>query len=386
MNKNRRIATLLTALLMAFLLSCNGGEKPAATTDSAKTVDAGQSSYGFQKNSKKLQIGFITVGPVSDFGYNYQHNQGRLALEAAMRDRVNTVLAENVPETAAVERVMQRMIDDGAQLIVATSYGYLDSALRVAQKNPNVTFMHCLGTKNAPNLGTYSTDIWEASYVSGIVAAMSSKKNPKFGFVGAHPIPPIYWTLNAFVLGGQSVNPAFSVDVVYTDSWNNPAAESEAVRSLATHGVAGVYILVDSPIAGVQAAERAGIYSLAHHADLSGFAPKGWLTGSMWGWSKLYEDTATAVINHTWKNDHLSGGFKQGYVKIAPFGPAVDGPTQLRARATIEEIASGKRNVFQGPIVDNTGKQRVPAGQALTVSQILSLDWAVKGVNEAAHK
>jgi basic membrane protein A len=105
----------------------------------------------------------------------------------------------------------------------------------------------------------------------------------------------------------------------------------------------------------------------------------------MWGWGRLYQDVATSVIGRSWNNQHLSGGFKQGYVDLAPFGPAVDGAAQARARAAVDQISSGKRNVFQGPIFDNAGKQRVPAGQALTVPQILSLDWAVKGVSEAGR-
>jgi len=382
-NPRGRGVVAITAAFLAtvMMLTWSCKQEPSTTqTSQAPAAQAAGSSYGLEKNSKKLQVGFITVGPVSDFGYNYQHNQGRLALEGRMRDKVHTVLVENVPETAEVERVMQRMADEGANLIFATSYGYLDSALRVAKRNPNVTFMHCLGTKNAPNLGTYSASLWEPAYVAGVVTAMTSTKNAHFGFIGAHPIPPVFWILNAFTLGAQSVNKNVTVDVVYTNSWNNPAAETEAVKSLSDKGVSAVYVLVDSPIAGVQAAERAGIYSVAQHADLSSFAPKGWITGSVWGWGKLYEDVATSVLNHTWTNQHVTGGFKEGYVSVAPFGPAVPAAAQQRARDLIAKISTGQTNVFQGPIFDDQGKERVPAGKAMLVPEILSFDWVVKGV------
>jgi len=328
----------------------------------------------------KLQVGFITVGPTSDYGFNYQHNQGRLALAAAMPDSVSTVLAENVPETADVERVMQRMISEGNQLIFATSYGYLDSALRVAAKNPGVTFMHCLGTEQAPNLGTYSANLWEPAYIAGAVAAMTRPDNVRFGFVGAHPIPPIFWILNAFTLGAQSVDPAATVDTVFTNSWNDPAAETEAVNSLAATGVAGVYVLVDSPIAGVQAAERRGILALAHHADLSSFAPKGWVTGAEWGWAKLYQDVARSVIDGTWESRHISGGFREGYAALAPFGPAVSAEARAQAAELQGRMAHGELDVFAGPITDSKGTLRVPEGSALTIEQILAFDWVVQGV------
>lgn len=336
--------------------------------------------FGFDKASDKLQVGFVLVGPTSDWGYNYQHNQGRLAMEARLRDKVHTVVAENIPETAEAERIMQRMIDEGAELIYATSYGYLELTLRVAAKNPNVTFMHCLGNKQAENLGTYGSNIWEVAYVAGVVAAMTSKDNTQFGFVTSHPIPPVIWMLNSFTLGAQRVNKNITVDAIFTNSWNNPAAETEAVNSLVSKGIGTVYILVDSGIAGVQAAERAGIYSLSQHADLSSFAPKGWITGSVWGWASLYEDVTLSVINKTWKSGHIGGGLKEGYTELAPFGPAVSGETQNRARELIAKIAAGELNVFAGPIYDTTGKIRVPAGETLPVPKILSMDWGVRGV------
>jgi basic membrane lipoprotein Med (substrate-binding protein (PBP1-ABC) superfamily) len=293
------------------------------------------------------------------------------------------VLAENVPENGDVERVMQRMSDAGAKLIFSTSYGYADFSLRVAKTRPDVIFMQAQAPISAPNANTYNAKIWEASYVSGVVAAMTLKKETRFGFVGAQPIPPINWTVNSFALGARSVNPAVTVDVVYTNSWNNPAAETEAVNSLAAKGVKVVYILVDSPIAGVQAAEQAGIYSISHHADLSSFAPKGYLTGAMWDWTSVYVDAARSTMSGTWKSEPMVGGFKEGYVKLAPFGPAVDIAGQQRARETIANIVSGKLKIFEGPLVDNTGMQRVAKGEVLDVPKIVSMDWLVQGVRSA---
>lgn len=371
----------------AAILAAPACTSPTTTGSGNTNPGSPAGGFGFEKNSGKLQVGFLTVGPTSDFGFNYQHNQGRLTLEAALRDKVHTVIAENIPETADAERVMQRMSDEGANLIFATSYGYLDSTLRVAQKNPNVTFMHCLGTKQAPNVGTYSAALWEPAYVGGMVAAMTAKGKRSFGFVTSYPIPPVFWILNAFTLGAQSIDKDIQVETVFTNSWNNPAAETEAVRSLvANKNISAVYVLVDSPIAGVQMAERSGIYSVAQHADLSSFAPKGWLTGSVWGWGKMYTDIAEKVSSKTWTNQHVSGGFKEGYVSLAPFGPAVDGDTQGKARELVNKISSGQFNVFTGPIYDTDGKERIPAGKSMTIEEILSFDWVVRGVNGVPKK
>ena len=372
---------ILTNLVLIIIVAAIVGVLVWTLKPTPESVtETSTSSFGFDKESDKLQVGYVLVGPTSDWGYNYQHNQGRLGMEARLRDKVHTVVAENIPETAEAERVMQRMIDEGAELIYATSYGYLESALRVAEKNPNVTFMHCLGGKQSTNLGTYSSNMWEVAYVAGVVAAMTSTDNSKFGFVAGHPVPPILWILNSFTLGAQSVNKDISVDTIFTNSWYNPAAETEAVNSLANQGVGLVYILVDSGIAGVQAADRVGIYSLSQNADLSSFAPKGWITGSVWGWANLYENVTESVIDKTWKSGHIGGGLKEGYTELAPFGPAVSGEAQERARELVAKIASGELNVFAGPIYDTSGKERVAAGASLSIGEILSFDWGVQGV------
>lgn len=372
----RWILVLLLAVSTLVIGACSTSSQPGGTSGETST-------FGLEKNSSKLQVGVVTVGPVSDWGWNYQQNQARLALEARLRGKVRTVLAENVPETANAQRVMERMASEGAKVIFSTSYGYSDFCLRAAKEYPKVVFMQAQAPISAPNANTYNARIWEASYVTGVVAAMVVKKDTHFGFVGAQPIPPINWTVNSFALGARSVNPKVTVDIVYTNSWNNPAAETEAVNSLVAQGVKVVYILVDSPIAGVQAAEQAGIYSISHHADLSSFAPKGYLTGAMWDWTPVYVDVAKEVMAGTWKSHPMIGGFKEGYVKLAPFGPAVDDAARKKARDTIAEIESGKLRVFEGPVYDNKGALKVPRGETLPDSKIVSMDWLVQGVRAA---
>jgi len=352
----------------------------------SSTSAAGAAEFGIQKDSGKLEIGFVTVGPVSDWGWNYQHNQGRLGLEARMGGQAHTVIVENIPENADAERVMERMADAGAKLIVSTSYGYADFCMKAAKKNPGVQFIQAQAPVEGSNAATFNGAIWEASYVAGVVAAKTAKGVKRFGFVGAHPIPPINWTVNAFILGAQSVDPQITVDVVYTNSWYNPAAETEAVKSLAAKGVKLVYALVDSTLAAVKAAEREGIFCISHHADLSEFAPTKYVTGAVWKWSKLYEDVAKQIIAGTYQAKPIAGGLKEGYVGLASFGPAVNGETQKKARQVIAEIASGKRKVFAGPIYDNGGKLRVAKGTTLNVGEIVSMGWLAKGVRGAPTK
>lgn len=335
-----------------------------------------------QSSDSRLKVGFITVGPVSDWGYNYAHNQGRIFLEGVMSKDVQTSIVENIPESAEVERVMEKMIASGTKLIFPTSYGYLDPALRVAERHPEVIFMHCGGYKMSNNLGTYFAYIHQPMFLAGVVAGRMTKSN-KMGFVAAHPIPQVLWNINAFTLGARSVNPNVSVNVVWTNSWYDPATEAEAAKGLIDLGADVLTMHQDSPITVVQTAESRGIYSIGYHADLHQFAPKGWLTGAMWDWGELYEKIARSVKDGNWKPEIYRAGMESGNVKLASFGPAVPFEVQKEVLALRQKIEKGEYVVFQGPLKDRDGKERLSAGQKPEREWMDNMDWFVEGVQGA---
>jgi len=182
---------------------------------------------------KPLKVGFILVGSHLDYGWNYAHDQGRLYLEKHMSGQVQTTLVENVPESADVERVMEKMIAQGNKVIFATSYGYLEPALRVAGRHPEIIIMHAGRSNQHPmkNVGTYFATQHDPNYAAGIVAGRMTKKN-EIGYVGAHPVPPLLVSLNAFTLGAHSVNAKVKVHMVWTNTWHDPVLEAETAKSL----------------------------------------------------------------------------------------------------------------------------------------------------------
>jgi len=361
----------LTAVVACSVTGCNS--KPVGDQGNGKAA------------TDKMQVGFITVGPVSDWGYNYAHNQGRLYMEAKMSDVLQTKIVENTPESAEVERVMEKMISEGAKLIFPTSYGYLDPALRVAKRHPNVVFMHCGGFKSSENLGTYFAYIHEPMYVAGIVAGRMTKTN-KLGFVAAHPIPQVLRNINAFTLGARSVNPKVACHVVWTNSWYDPATEAEAAKGLIELGADVLSMHQDSPLTVVQTAERNGVYCVGYHADLNQFAPKGWLTGAEWDWGELYAKIAQSVKDGAWKSEQLRSGMNGGSVKLARFGPAVPFEVQEEARKMVDKIVKGEFVVFQGPLKDREGNPRIGQGEKPDFDWMEKMNWFVEGVQGAIPK
>lgn len=326
--------------------------------------------------AKVDKVGFIYVGPRTDYGYNYAMDQGRMAMEKALG--IKTVFFENIPENAEVERVMERLASQGFKVIFPTSYGYLDPALNVAKKRADVTYMHAGGFKLAPNLGTFFADIDEVEYLSGMAAGAATKTG-KLGFIAAHPIPQTLRNINAFTLGAQSVNPKATMTVVWTGTWSDPAKEAEASNSLADQGVDVLTMHVDGPITIAQTAEKRGIMVCGYHADASKFAPKGWLTGASWNWGPLMIAIVKSVQDGTWKSEHLRGKLKDGYVKLASFGPKVPDATK-KAIAEKEKAMAAGAALWTGPILSQDGTVIAKEGETMTMEKIESMNFLVKGV------
>ena len=327
----------------------------------------------------KLKVGVIHLGSTNDAGYNQAHAEGVRIMKGSLPE-VEVIQVENVPEGADAERVMENMIKQGARLIIAASFGYLEPALRVAQKYPDVKFVHPGGYKRAPNLTTYWASTPEAFYLMGIAAGMTTKTN-KLGYVVALPISFFLANVNAFELGARSVNPKAETRVVFTGTFMDQAKEATAANALLEQGVDVLGVIVDSPISVVQAAEKRNAHSVGYHyVGVQKFAPKGWISGIAFTWGNLYTRFARQVMDGIWKSEDILGGLGDDYLTIAPFGPAVP-PDALRlVNAKKQDFIGGKAQVFQGPIRDNKGAERVKAGEAFPLTELRKMDWLVEGV------
>jgi basic membrane protein A and related proteins len=337
-----------------------------------------------------MTVGFIYVGPKTDYGYNQAHAEGAAAL--AKMPGVKIREEEMVPETVAVQKTMESMINlDGATLIFPTSFGYFDPhILKEAQKNTKVTFLHCGGLyvpgKHPENVGSYFGYIDEAQYVAGIVAGLTTKSN-KLGFIAAKPIPQVLRNINSYTLGARSVNPKATTSVVFTGDWSMPVKEAEAANSLIDQGVDVLTSHVDSPKVITELAERRGIYVTGYHANQSALAPKGYLTGAEWNWGKVYKDYFEWLQAGKSYPHLLRGGLKEGFVKLSPYGKAVSAATKKKADEAKAKFMAGTMVIYKGPIKDNTGKVVIAAGteEKQTDVNLEKMDYLVEGVVGKTH-
>jgi basic membrane protein A len=323
------------------------------------------------------RVGYIYVGPQSDYGYNYSMDLGRLYVEETLG--VETTYFDNIPESAEVERVMERLIRDDYGIIFATSYGYLDHAITVGERYPEISFLHAGGLKLGSNVGTYWADSDDAMYLAGMVAG-SLTETGKLGFLGAFQIPQVLRTINAFTMGARSVNPNVTTTVVWTGAWLDPPKEAEVANALLDGGADVLAGQVDSPLTFAQTAERRGAYAVGKDVDVTEFAPNAWLTGASWNWGPMMVSLVEQIQAGTWKPEFVRGTLREGDVVLDPFGSAVPEDVQAQVLAVKEQILSGEKIVWSGPIVKQDGSEVVAAGDPLPMETLESMDFLVEGV------
>jgi simple sugar transport system substrate-binding protein len=326
----------------------------------------------------ELKVGFVYVGPVGDFGWSYQHDHGRKAVEAEFGDRVETTYVESVPEGPDAERVIRQLAASGHGLIFTTSFGYMDPTIKVAKMFPDVKFEHATGYKRAENVSTYMARFYEGRHVIGTIAGLMTKTN-KIGYVASVPIPEVVRGINSATLAARAVNPDVTVQVIWVNSWYDPGKEADAAKALIAQGADMIMQHTDSP-AALQAAENApGVYAFGQASDMIQFAPTSQLTAIVDDWAPYYIERVRAVLDGTWTSTDTWKGLAEGMVKMAPYTNMPD-EVKAAAMAAEEAVASGARHPFTGPIKDRDGNLRIPEGEIAPDEMLLSMDWFVEGV------
>jgi basic membrane protein A len=327
-----------------------------------------------------LKAAFVYVGPVSDGGWSYEHNLGRLALQKQLGPKVETSYVESVPESADAERVLRQLAAKGNAVVFATSFGYMESALKVAKLFPRVYFEHATGYKTAANMVTYQARAYEGAYLLGVLAGRMSKTNT-LGFVGSFPIPEVIRNIDAFTLGARSINPKIHTKVVWVDTWYDPGKERQAAEALIAQGADILCQNTDSP-AAVQVAEEKGLHAFGWDSDMAKYGPHAQLTASTEDWSSYYIAEVNKILDGTWTgNRQMLWGIKEGAVVLTPLNADVPADTARVFAAKKQAIIAGSLAPFAGPIKENRGDLKVNAGGTLPISDVLTINWYVEGVD-----
>src|SRR5438477_10014968 len=363
MNRKK---TALAALLLT--IATASVALVAATAGSAKRTDV-------------FKVAWIYVGPHNDAGWSQAHDEGRLAVVKALGSKVQTTYKENIAPGPQLQQTVASLVQQGYKMIFGTSYGCFDSKL--AAKYPDVKFEQATGTETAKNLSEYFGAGEDTIFLSGMAAGAASKSG-KLGLVVAFPIPEVIRHSNAFTLGAQLMHPGATVRLVWTLNWFDPAKEKKAAESLVSAGADVLGQNVDSPATG-QLAQSKGIPWVGYDSDAQSFAPKSWLTAAIYNWGEYYVKRVKAAMDGTWKSGFYYGSIKDGFTGLAAYGPSVSLATKASISVKKKAIENGSFYEFTGPLVDQTGKLRVPKGVHMQVlkggtNSLYGMNWLVKGV------
>lgn len=324
------------------------------------------------------KIAMLYFSQKNDGGWTQAFEEARVKLEKSLGQKIQFV--ENVPENAsAIRPAAERFIQRGANVIIGTAFGYSDTFKELAQKYPQVAFLNASGTTNGPNLQSFYGRTYESQYLCGMAAGAASKTG-KLGFVAANPFGVVNWTINAFAMGAQKMNPNATVTVIYTGAWNDPVKERAAASALIDQGADVIGQHVDTPTPQIVAQER-GVFGTGHHRDMREFAPKATLCSSVWVWDKFLTPELKVVGAGNWKTNPY-GAFvpmSAGGTDIACCGPAVPRDAVTKIMAERDAMMKGKQ-IYTGPIADRDGKERVAAGKVIGDGDLWKMDWFVKGV------
>jgi basic membrane protein A len=375
---NRRMSLRLLTLAAAMsVLGCSPKSETA-------TVVATTPAVVPAALAGPLKIGFVYVGPVGDAGWTYAHDLGRKAIEKEFGDKVKTTFVENVAEGADSERVFRDLAAQGNTLIFGTTFGYMEPMLKVAKDFPAVNFQHATGYKTAVNMGVYDAHTYEGAYLAGVVAGKMTKSG-KLGVVASIPIPEVIRNINAFTLGAQSSNPAVTTRVVWINKWFDPGKEREGALALIGQGVDVLIQNTDSP-ATLQAAEEKGVYAFGWDSDMSKVGPKAHLASAAIDWAPYYTKVVTEALAGPVKSADSWWGVKEGAIVMASINPALPADVRTLLDQKTAAIRDGTLTPFQGPIVDQAGKEVVATGQTMAIKDMKGLSYYVNGVDGAIPK
>ena len=325
-----------------------------------------------------LKIGYIYLGTVGDWGWTWAHEKGRKAMVAALGGKVTADYVENVNEDASATPIIKDLAAQGHKLIFTTSFGYMDQTLEVAKDFPDIKFEHCTGYKHADNVGTYNNRFHEGRAACGTIAGMVSKSGT-LGYLGSFKVPEVVMGVNSFALSAQAQNPKATVKLVMIDSWFDPAKEAAAAETLANLGCDVITTHTDSP-AALQVCEKKKIYGFGQGADMSKFAPHAHLTAIEDIWGPYYISRAQAMLEGKWAQDDAWWGIKEGSVLLAPYNKSLPANVVAASDKVVSGYKDGSYDVFTGPIYDQAGTLKVKPGEKMSLGDLATIDWYVKGV------
>lgn len=394
----KRMIKLTGALLLVASLFFSGCGKSTqlddyATNEGSDSTEEGTEAVadntsgdtgGIPKD--EIKVGVIHLSdPAEGSGYTYTHDLGIQGMQQNLNLSDDQIVRKiNISDTDAdaTRAAIQECIDEGCNIIFTTSWGYMETTAEMAEEYPDIYFSHGTGyMSNGKNFNNYFGRIYQARYLSGIVAGMNTKSD-KIGYVAAMDSTNSEVTggIDAFAMGIYSVNQNAKVYVKVTNSWFDPDGEKAAAEMLLNMGCDVIAQHCDTEYPQTLAQEK-GVYSIGYNSDMSKNAPEVCLCSVIWNWSAYYTSVVQSVIDGTWDGSNYYGGMNENLVGLTSLADFCADGTEEKVEEAKAAILSGENGVFDGVIETNTGETVGKEGKTLDDATITGgIDWYFKTV------
>lgn len=392
----------------------------ARTVTETKTVTQSVAGAG-----EPLKVGYVYIGPVGDYGWSYGHDRGRRWADEHFGLPVKSFYRESVPE-AEVGSAIETLIDEGAKLILTTSFGFMDATAEYAAKYPDRYFVHISGYRsgaagNAPeNMSAAFAEFYQLYYLNGLAAGAVTETGV-IGYVGAYPTPEVVRHINAFVLGAnyaykKRTGKNIKAHVTWIFNWVAPDEARKAAIALVEEKNCDVLAFTEDTPSVLQVAEEyrkkgKSIWSFSHYSDMREYGPNAHLTGQIANWGPIYLDFYRMVATSSWISvdiwarigdytpykwrksvEQSTAGQPEGIVYLAPLNPAIPSDWQTLIKQRYEEMKellfepfSVEGNLGE-PIRDQNSGVRIKAGERADHDMLWNMDWLVEYIEEPLPK
>ena len=352
MNKNtKKIVAIVLAVILAvagIFVACSKGGNGGET---------GESTTAAKEETKDIKVGFIFL---HDENSTYDLNFINGAKEACEELGVEYVLKTNVPESNECYEAAADLVDQGCNIVFADSFSHEDFLIQAAKEFKDVEFCHATGTKahteNLPNFHNAFASIYEGRYLAGVAAGLKLNEIkeagklkgevPKMGYVGAYTYAEVISGYTSFYLGAKSVCEDVIMDVKFTGSWYDEAAEKEAAQALIDGGADLISQHADS-MGAPTACENAGIPDVSYNGSTKDACPNTFIVSSRINWAPYFKYMVGQVqkgeaIDADWTGDIASGSVE--LTEVNEQAAAKD--TQAKIDEVKADLEAGKVHVF----------------------------------------
>ncbi len=329
--------------------------------------------------AEPLNVALITPSPIADVGWSRSLAASLEELNTELGGIMKITMVDKINEGPDADRIMEKAVADGNKVVIAGSFGYMNGAMQLARRHPDVSVLHASGFKTMPNFSNFTARNYEGTYLMGMAAAAVTKSK-KLGVVGAFPIPELLASNSAFALGARAVDPSIEVSVIWVNSWFDPAKEQDSAKALISQGCDVIFSNAQDTPSVVALCEKEGVYSCNLNSTMVSYAPTKYLGNVGTDWTPYFKSEIEAHIAGTFTGASHWLGIKDGVIKCSDWSKDIPVEAMDKIKAAEAAMADGSLAPFAGPVVKDDGTELAAAGTNLTDEQIWSMDWQVQGI------